>query len=107
MANNNMVKVEVAYARPDRQCVITVEIAAGSTIEAAIRLSGILAEFPEIDLAAQKIGVFSKSCSLSDKIRGGDRIEIYRPLIIDPKEARRAKAKKQKPHQRQRNTSLD
>ncbi|TAK76445.1 MAG: RnfH family protein [Gammaproteobacteria bacterium] len=86
-------KVEVAYAGRDRQEILAVEVKEGSTIETAIQQSGILALFPEIDLAKQKVGVFSKQKDLTDIVREGDRIEIYRPLIIDPKEARRAKAK--------------
>ena len=87
-------KIEVAYARPDKQIILTVEVEEQSTIETAIQRSGILTAFPEINLAKQSVGVFSKPRSLSDLVEEGDRIEIYRPLIIDPKEARRAKAKK-------------
>jgi uncharacterized protein len=94
--SNKMITVEVAYATPDRQHVITLQIEAESTIEAAIHLSGMLAEFPEINLTTHKVGAFSQLRSLSDKVQAGDRIEIYRSLIIDPKEARRAKAKKNK-----------
>lgn len=88
------IKVEIVYAKPDRQRLIEVEVDQGCTIETAIRTSKILNEFPEIDLTKQKVGVFSKPRLLSDLIHDGERIEIYRPLIIDPKEARRAKAKK-------------
>ena len=93
-ANNKMITVEVAYARPDSQHIIAVEVQADSTIEDVILQSGILNFFPEIDLKQQKIGVFSKTRTLTDKVKAGDRIEIYRRLMIDPKEARRAKAKK-------------
>ena len=88
--------VEVAYARVDVQRILSVELEAGSTVETAIKTSGILNIFPEIDLQKQKIGIFGKLCQLSDVVHDGDRIEIYRPLIIDPKEARRAKAKLKK-----------
>ncbi|MFZ2314471.1 MAG: RnfH family protein [Gammaproteobacteria bacterium] len=90
----NLITVEVAYARPDEQRILTVEVEAGCTIQSAIERSGILTLFPEIDLKTQKVGVFSKSRELSDEVKQGDRIEIYRPLLIDPKEARRAKANK-------------
>ncbi len=93
MAINKIIKVEVAYARSDKQWLIPIEVEAGSTIEAAILCSGILRECPEIDLTKQKIGVFSQSRHLFAEVNEGDRIEIYRPLLIDPKEARRAKAK--------------
>ncbi len=88
--------VEVAYAKPDQQRIVTVEVEAGCTIEMAILRSGIVSLFPEIDLTKQKVGIFGKHRELTDVVGEGDRIEIYRPLIIDPKEARRAKAKKRK-----------
>lgn len=93
---NDIIKVEVAYAKSDRQYVVEVYVARGSTIESVIKASGILNNCPEIDLTRQKIGIFSKPCQLIDRIKDGDRIEIYRSLIIDPKEARRTKAKRPK-----------
>lgn len=92
--DHNKIRVEVVYAKPDRQYLIEVEVEQGCTIESAIHQSKILMEFPEIDLTKQKVGVFSKPRQLSDLIQQGERIEIYRQLMIDPKEARRAKAKK-------------
>lgn len=94
MGNNKMIRVEVAYAKPDQQCIVPVQVEAGSTIEMAIQQSGILEEFPEINLSKQKVGIFSKLRQLSDLANDGDRIEIYRSLILDPKEGRRVKAKK-------------
>lgn len=91
---SNLIKVEVAYAAPDRQCILIVELEQGSTVETAIRHSRILDEFPEINLEKQKTGVFGKPRQLNEWVSDGDRIEIYRPLVIDPKDARRAKAKK-------------
>lgn len=85
-------KVEVAYARPDVQLILEVDVAEGATVEEAIRLSGILERFPEIDLSTQKIGVFAKVAPLSQALREWDRVEIYRPLIADPKAARRQRA---------------
>lgn len=96
MRQTNKVMVEVAYAEPTLQRIISVEVIPGSTVEAAILQSGILSLFPQIDLTKQKVGIFSKACKLTDLVKEGDRIEIYRPLTIDPKEARRAKAKKRK-----------
>ena len=87
------IKVEVVYASPNEQRLFMVEVEEGSTIHEAIQQSGMLNLFPEIDLTTQKVGVFSKPRELEDKVKAGDRIEIYRPLIIDPKEARRAKAR--------------
>lgn len=86
-------EIEVAYALPDRQAIIAVSVETGTTIEAAILQSGILDQFPDIDLAKQKVGIFNEKRSLSEVVHAGDRIEIYRPLTIDPKEARRAKAR--------------
>ena len=96
MASSDFYKIEVAYALPDRQVILAVDVEQGSTIEHAIKQSGILTEFPKINLAKQTVGIFSRTCQLSDKVNDGDRIEIYRPLTIDPKDARRAKVKKLK-----------
>ncbi|MFI9653688.1 RnfH family protein [Guyparkeria sp. GHLCS8-2] len=85
-------KVEVAYARPDIQMLLEVDVAEGATVEEAIRRSGILERFPEIDLSQQKVGVFAKVVPLSQALREWDRVEIYRPLIADPKAARRQRA---------------
>ena len=85
----NLITVEVAYAKPDAQKIITVQVEKNSTIEMAIQRSGILELFPEIDLTKQKVGIFSQLKKLTDKVQHGDRIEIYRELTIDPKEARR------------------
>lgn len=86
------INIEVAYAGLKKQRIFAFEIEAGSTIAAAIEASGVMQEFPEIDLSSQKIGVFSKSRKLTDIVQAGERIEIYRPLTIDPKEARRKRA---------------
>lgn len=84
--------VEVAYARPERQLILPLEASPGITAEQAILSSGILDEFPEIDLDEQKIGVFGKMASRDTVLNDGDRVEIYRTLIADPKEARRKRA---------------
>lgn len=91
---NKSFTVEVAYALPDKQRILTVEVVDGTTFEMAIRQSGILTEFPEINLATVAVGVFGKRRQLTDVVLAGERIEIYRALKIDPKDARRAKAKK-------------
>lgn len=92
----NEISVEVAYARPDRQVILPVKLAAGLTIEEAIRRSGVLEKFPEIDLAVNKVGIFSKLGKLDTALRDKDRVEIYRPLIADPKEVRRKRAEEGK-----------
>lgn len=86
------IEVEVAYARPDEQVILALQVPAGSTIEAAIRRAGVLDRFPEIDLTANKVGVFGKVGRLDQELFDGDRVEIYRPLIADPKEARKQRA---------------
>lgn len=84
-----LMKVEVAYARPDQQLILEVMLPEGSSIEQAIEQSGILQRFPEIDLAVNKLGVFGKLSKKTAELKAGDRVEIYRPLIADPKEVRR------------------
>lgn len=86
------IRIEVAYARADQQVIKKIEVEAGTTAEAAIRQSGILEQFPEIDLATNKIGLFSKATKLDTVLREMDRVEIYRPLIADPKEVRKQRA---------------
>lgn len=88
--------VEVAYARPDQQVILPVKLAAGVTVEEAIRRSGMLEKFPEIDLAVNKVGIFSKLSKLDTPLRDKDRVEIYRALIADPKEVRRKRAEEGK-----------
>jgi len=92
-----MIQVEVAYALPNEQIVHVVEGEPGLTVEQAIRQSGILEAHPEIDLGSNKVGVFGKAAKLDAVLYPGDRVEIYRPLIADPKEARKKRASKGKP----------
>jgi putative ubiquitin-RnfH superfamily antitoxin RatB of RatAB toxin-antitoxin module len=94
MEPNKRLTVEVVYATPTQQKMIKLEVPIGSTIQEAIDESGILAIFPEIDLSRQKVGVFSHLKHLTDRLNDGDRVEIYRPLTIDPKEARRRRVVK-------------
>ncbi len=107
MTDSSMIRVEVAYALPEKQTLLSLSVPAGTTALEAVEQSGILAIFPKIDVNADKIGVFSQVLGTkgldepaSYKLRERDRVEIYRPLIADPKEVRRrraeeAKAKKQ------------
>ena len=90
--NSEEILVEVAYALPDQQVILPVKLSAGTNAEAAIQQSGILAKFPEISLAENKIGIFGKLTQLDAPLRDKDRVEIYRPLIADPKEVRRQRA---------------
>ena len=96
MASAPEMRVEVVYATPARQIVKTLTLPAGSNVEAAIRASGLLEEFPEIDLGVNRAGVFGEIVSLDESLEGGERVEIYRPLIADPKEVRRQRAKTKK-----------
>lgn len=89
-------KVEVSYALPDEQIILVVEDAKGLTAEQAIAKSGIIDKYPDIDLGKNKIGIFGKVKPLAEILREGDRVEIYRPLIADPKEVRRQRAKEGK-----------
>ena len=89
MATPEPLHVEVAYARADRQFVIPLELPAGATLADAIHASGLLASCPEIDLDKHRVGVFGKLAPLDRALREGDRAEIYRPLVGDPKEIRR------------------
>lgn len=74
-------KIEIAYANSQRQAIVAVEVDESTTIEAAIRKSGILRQFPDIDLEKQKVGIFGRSKPLDTLIQRGDRIEIYRPVV--------------------------
>ena len=87
------VTIEVAYAASTRkQVVVSFDIPAGSTVEHAIRVSGIPDRFSHIDLSADAVGIFGQRASLKDTVSNGDRVEIYRPLVVDPKQARRRRA---------------
>lgn len=88
-AETDLIQVEVAYARPERQVILPVMLPVGATIEQAIEQSGVISEFPEIDLKQNKVGIFGKLSKKSAELKAGDRVEIYRPLLADPKEVRR------------------
>jgi hypothetical protein len=90
------IRVEVVYALPERQYLRTVKLQEGSTVEQAIVASGLLELRKDIDLKSNKVGVYSRPVKLADTVSDGDRIEIYRPLIADPKELRRQRAEKSK-----------
>ena len=82
--NTKKMRIEVAYAKPSEQVILTLDIADGSTIEAAIIESGILQRFPEIDLANNRVGIFGRLFKLDQVLRAGDRVEIYRAITCDP-----------------------
>jgi len=93
-AEEGLIEVEVAYAKPEEQVIVTVKVPQGTTIEQAVELSGLLARFPEISCSESKAGVFGMVCKPGQAVKQGDRVEVYRPLIHDPKEARRQRALK-------------
>jgi len=88
------IAVEVAYALPEKQYLRRVTLEEGATVEQAIHASGLLALRTDINLAKNKVGIYSRPVKLTDVLSDGDRVEIYRPLIADPKELRRQRAEK-------------
>lgn len=89
-------KIEVLYALPHEQVLLKVYPAPGATVDEAIRLSGMLEKYPEIDTDKNKIGIYGKLSKPDTVLRDRDRVEIYRPLIADPKEVRRRRAQEGK-----------
>lgn len=92
MSASNTINVEVAYALPEKQVIIPVNVDAGTTIGGAIVQSGIMLEFPELDVEHSAVGIFGKAAPMTKVLADGDRVEIYRPLKADPKEVRRKRA---------------
>lgn len=88
------IRVEVVYATPEAQLLLKIVMAAGATVRDAIVKSGMLDEFPEIDLATAKTGIYGEPVPLDTALKDKDRVEIYRPLLADPKEARRLRAQR-------------
>lgn len=93
MAPDEFINVEVAYATPEKQLILKVEVPSGTTAAEAVRLSGIEENFPEISAGSNPLGVFGKKVKASRELDEGDRVEIYRPLTADPKVVRRELAK--------------
>lgn len=89
-------RIEVVYSPRERE-VDRVELVLdeGSTVRQALQASGVLQRHPGIDLSLQRTGIWSRSCRLDDALRDGDRVELYRPLQVDPKEARRQRQRRQ------------
>jgi putative ubiquitin-RnfH superfamily antitoxin RatB of RatAB toxin-antitoxin module len=90
----DLLQVQVCYATPAREILLDLAVAPGTTIEQAIVQSGVLAQVPGIDLATQPVGLYGKKKPLDTVLRERDRIEIYRPLVADPKDSRRRRAEK-------------
>jgi putative ubiquitin-RnfH superfamily antitoxin RatB of RatAB toxin-antitoxin module len=94
--SSKQIRVEVVYATPEKQVLRALDVDEGATVVQAIALSGIGEEFDNMELKHKQVGIFSQKVSLDHVLRQGDRIEIYRPLIADPKQVRRERAEKAK-----------
>lgn len=88
----DLLEIEVAYAKPEEQTIVKLNVPQGTSIQQTIELSGLLTRFPEISVAEIKAGIFGVVHPLDQMVKQGDRVEIYRPLVNDPKEARRQRA---------------
>ena len=86
------IKIQVCYALRDKQELVNLTLPEGATVQQALEASGLLAKYPEIDLKKNKFGVFAKLSKVDTVLRDRDRVEIYRPLIADPKEVRKQRA---------------
>ncbi|MCQ9123134.1 RnfH family protein [Rodentibacter caecimuris] len=91
----NQINIEIAYALPDHYYLKSLQVEEGTMVQTAILQSGILQQFTDIDLRENKVGIFSRPTKLTDILKEGDRVEIYRPLLADPKEIRRKRAAEQ------------
>ena len=92
MPSDTSLHIEVAYAEPDKQRLLAFQVACGTTARQAVLQSALPTEFPHVDFAAASIGIFGKKVKDNIPLRGGDRVEVYRALLVDPKENRRRKA---------------
>ena len=88
----DLISIEVVYPLPQKQEIFTLKLPEGATVRQAIEASGIMQKYPEIDLAKNKLGIFAKLAKPDTALRDHDRVEIYRPLIADPKEVRKQRA---------------
>ena len=86
------IRIEVVYATVDRQELVALKLELGTTVAEAIERSGLADKFPDFELDSACVGIFSRKVSLERVLRDGDRVEVYRPLLVDPKEARRQRA---------------
>jgi len=96
LTKSELIEVEVAYALPERQTLLRLNVPVGTTAEQAVQRSGLLTRYPDLDLSASKLGIFAKVVPPQRELREGDRVEIYRPLIADPKAVRQKRAEEGK-----------
>jgi putative ubiquitin-RnfH superfamily antitoxin RatB of RatAB toxin-antitoxin module len=92
----NSISIEITYALPSKQTLLSLFVTPNTTVKEAIEQSGILQLHPDIDLLTNRVGIWYKTTKLTSQLKAGDRIEIYRPLIADPKEVRKLRAEKAK-----------
>jgi putative ubiquitin-RnfH superfamily antitoxin RatB of RatAB toxin-antitoxin module len=97
--------IEVVYALPKTQKIVALQLQQGATVRQAIEASGLLKEHPEIDLAKNKLGIFAKLTKPETELQDRDRVEIYRPLLIDPKEVRKQRSAASKHIKKNRRTN--
>lgn len=90
-------RIEVAYVEPARQFLQALELPADATVAQALAASDLALQFPALDLESSKVGIFSRPATRETRLRDGDRVEVYRPLIANPKAARRERAEQAKP----------
>ena len=91
----SQIHIQIAYALPDRYYLKSFQVEEGTMLQTAILQSGILSQFSEIDLRQNKVGIYARPAKLTDPLKDGDRVEIYGPLLADPKEIRRKRAAEQ------------
>jgi len=91
--DSGRLRVEIVYATPEQQTLLSIDVAPGTTVGEAIAASAITTRHPEIELATLDVGIFSQRCGLDTLVEDGDRVELYRPLLIDPMERRRRRAR--------------
>ena len=101
MSEDKTMTVEVAYALPDKQMILEIEVPAGTTVLEAAQQSGIASKFEGVDLENAKFGIFGLVVASKQVLHEGERVEIYRPLIADPKEVRKARAARAKERRQQ------
>jgi putative ubiquitin-RnfH superfamily antitoxin RatB of RatAB toxin-antitoxin module len=96
MGSDKKIQVETAFALPDKQAIVELEVTEGTTAIEAVRQSNIAARFEGLDVEEARLGIFGKAVTNAQVLKAGDRVEIYRPLVADPKEIRKARAEKAK-----------
>jgi uncharacterized protein len=97
MSQDELIDVAVVYGLPERQWLVSLRVPKGTRVGEAIDRSGLAGQLPEVDLGALPVGIFGRPSTREAELRNGDRVELYRPLLCDPKETRRKRAEAEKP----------